>query len=160
MIKLRAPEQTDIDQLFTWENDHSLYDAPLSRYQIWQYIENYRADPFSTRELRMMISDEDNTVGHIDLFEFSPSDRRAGVGIYIDPLHRRKSIGTRALLQLEQYVITTLGMHQLWAYVAIDNTASISLFTKTGYRSVGRLRSWIRRGSQYADVLIFQKLFT
>lgn len=164
MIRLRAPEQTDTDLLFLWENDSSLFEslpqaAPVSRYQVWQYIQNYRADPFATGELRMMITDGDITVGHVDIFDFSPTDRRAGIGIYIDTRYRQRGIAVRALLQLEQYTTATLGMHQLWAIIAIDNAASIALFTKAGYRSSGRLRSWIRRGSQYTDALVFQKLF-
>lgn len=164
MLRLRAPEQSDIDLLYIWENDPDLFEslpqpAPLSRYQIWQYIENYQSDPFATCELRLMISYNDITAGHIDLFEFSPTDRRAGIGIYIDPNNRRQGIATQALKQLEQYATTNLGIHQLWATIAIDNTASISLFTNAGYRSSGRLRSWIRRNSQYTDALIFQKLF-
>lgn len=164
MISLRAPEQSDIDLLYLWENDPGLFEslphpAPLSRYQIWQYIENYQSDPFATHELRMMISHNDTTAGHIDIFEFSPADRRAGIGIYIDSRHRRQGIATQALQQLEQYATTNLGIHQLWATIAIDNTASISLFTNAGYRSAGRLRSWIRRNRQYTDALIFQKIF-
>lgn len=164
MIKLRAPEQNDTDLLFLWENDSNLFEslpqaAPVSRYQVWQYIQNYQADPFATGELRMMITDGDTTVGHVDIFDFSPTDRRAGIGIYIDNRYRHRGIATHALLQLEQYATATLGMHQLWAIITIDNAASIALFTKSGYHSSGRLRSWIRRGSQYTDALIFQKLF-
>jgi len=166
MLTLRAPEPTDIDRLLQWENDPGLYEslpqaAPLSRYQIWQYIENYRADPFATHELRLIAADTDSStpVGHVDLFEFSPSDRRAGVAIYIDKAYRRRGYAIHALQSVEQYAVTSLGMHQLWAIIAIDNAPSVALFTKAGYKSAGRLRSWLRRHDKYADALFFQKLF-
>ena len=50
-------------------------------------------------------------------------------------------------------------MHQLAAVVAVDNAPSIALFKSCGFKSTGRLRSWIRRGRTYADALIFQRLF-
>lgn len=166
MITLRAPEPSDVDRLLIWENDPGLFEslpqaAPLSRFQIWQYIENYQADPFATHELRLMIVDPatDTTVGHIDLYDFSPADRRAGIAIYIDSPHRHRGYATMALKALEDYATTRLGMHQLWAHIAIDNTPSIALFTTAGYKSAGRLRSWLRRSDRYADALIFQKLF-
>ena len=83
MITLRAPEQTDVDSIFLWENDPGFNEslpqsAPLSRYQVWEYIKNYQADPFSTRELRMMINASHYAVvGHIDMFDFDPVNRRA-----------------------------------------------------------------------------------
>lgn len=166
MITLRAPEQSDVDSIFLWENDPGFSEslpqsAPLSRYQIWEYIKNYQSDPFATRELRMMIYDEalKMVVGHIDMFDFDPVNRRAGIGIYIDESRRREGYAKEALEMFESYVTRTLGMHQLWAYIAIDNTASKALFTGAGFKPAGRLRSWLRRKTEYADALIFQKLF-
>ncbi len=166
MISLRAPEEKDLDNLFFWENDPSFTEAlpqsaPLSRYQIWEYIKNYQADPFTTKELRMMIHEDasDRSVGHIDMFDFDPVNRRAGVGIYIDEEYRRMGYGREALEMFEDYVTSTLGLHQLWAFVAIDNEASKALFTARDFKPAGKLRSWLRRGLLYTDALIFQKLF-
>lgn len=166
MITLRAPEEKDVDNLFFWENDPSFTEslplsAPVSRYQVWEYIKNYQADPFATKELRMLINDDaaDRPVGHIDIFQFDPVNRRAGVGIYIAEEYRHMGYGKEALEILENYVCSTLGIHQLWAQVALDNDASKALFTGCGYKPAGRLRSWLRRGMTYVDALIFQKLF-
>lgn len=166
MITLRAPEMADVDSIFLWENDPGFNEslpqsAPLSRYQVWEYIQNYKADPFSTRELRMIIFDEalDKAVGHIDMFDFDPVNRRAGIGIFIDESRRREGYAKEALEMFEAYVIRTLGMHQLWAYIALDNEASKGLFTKAGFKPAGRLRSWLRRKTVYQDALFFQKLF-
>ena len=163
---LRAPEKTDVDRIFLWENEPSFFEslpqaAPLSRLQVWEYIENYKADPFATRELRLMFDDQESgqTVGYVDLFDFDPVNRRAGVGIYIDDEYRQKGFGTQALAQIETYAANTLAIHQLWAIVAIDNQPSLALFAKCGFKPAGRLRSWIRRRMQYADALFLQKLF-
>lgn len=165
MVKLRAPEKEDVDRIFMWENDPGLFEilpnpAPLSRFQVWEYVENYKADPFATRELRQMIDDESGaTVGYIDLFEFDAVNHRAGVGIYIDEDWRRRGFGAQALEALGEYAHTILAIHQLWAIVAIDNEASLALFTAAGFKPCGRLRSWIRRRRVYVDAIFFQRLF-
>lgn len=163
---LRAPEKKDVDRIFIWENDSGLFEvlpnaAPLSRLQVWEYIENYKADPFADRQLRLMVDDEEgnNTVGYIDLFEFDPVSRRAGIAIYIDEAYRRKGFALKAIDDICKYAQDTLAAHQLWAIVAIDNQPSISLFDAAGFKPCGRLRSWLRRKSQYVDALFLQKLF-
>lgn len=165
MITLRAPEKEDVDKLFLWENDPGFNEslpqcAPLSRYQVWEYVQNYQADPFATKELRMMIYEPTlGTIGHIDMFDFDTVNRRAGIGIYIDEQYRRQGYAKEAVEMFEDYAQKTLGMHQLWAQVAVDNDASKALFTGRGFKPAGKLRSWLRRHLEYTDALLFQKLF-
>ena len=165
MITLRAPEEHDVDRIFIWENDRDFMDAmpqsaPLSRLQVWEYVKNYNADPFTAKELRMMVDEATlGTVGYIDMFDFDPVNRRAGIGIYIDEQYRHQGYAKEALEMMEGYVTSTLGLHQLWAQVSIDNEASRQLFTARGFKPAGRLRSWLRHKSQYTDALFFQKLF-
>lgn len=166
-VRLRAPEKSDVDRIFLWENEPSFFEvlpnaAPLSRLQVWEYVQNYSADPFATHELRQMVDDAltGETVGYIDLFEFDPVNRRAGVAVFIDESSRCKGYARAALAALEEYVHTTLAVHQLWAIVAIDNEPSMQLFASSGFKSCGRLRSWLRRRLQYVDAIFFQKLFT
>lgn len=165
ILTLRAPEEADVDRLFFWENDRSLMEcvataAPLSRFQVWEYVHNYTADPYASGELRLILVKPDGVaVGYIDLYSFDAVNRRAGVGIYIDEEFRGMGIGKEALRLLCDYVQITLGIHQLWATVAIDNKSSVALFNSAGFKSTGKLRSWIRRGGQYADALILQLLF-
>ena len=66
--------------------------APVSRQQMWNYINSYSADIFATGELRLVIVDNasGNAVGAIDLCDFSARDRRAFVGIAIDSSCRRQ----------------------------------------------------------------------
>lgn len=165
MVKLRAPEQSDVDRIFIWENDPGFFEvlpnaAPLSRLQVWEYIQNYNADPFSTHELRQMVEDDaGNTIGYIDLFEFDPVNHRAGVAIYIDEEFRNKGFAQEAIAKLSEYAHHSLAVHQLWAIIAIDNEPSRTLFVASGFKPCGRLRSWIRRKSLYVDALFLQKLF-
>lgn len=165
-VSLRAPEPADLDFLFLLENDPDATDsglatAPVSRQQMWNYINNYSADIFASGELRLVIVDNasGNAVGAIDLCDFSPRDRRAFVGIAIDSEYRRQGFGKAALSLLCSYASSTIGIHSLAASVAADNAASRALFASCGFRTCGRLRSWVRRGSSYADAQLYQILF-
>ena len=165
-ISLRAIEPDDTDTLYIWENDPSLWPygttrAPMSRHQIWQYVDSYDGDIFAAHQLRLMIVDKETSaaVGTVDLYEYDPRDGHAMVGIFIDSRFRRRGYASSALKLIEDYARRTVGMHQLAAMVAVDNQASVALFTKAGFKSRACLRSWIKKGRHYCDVLVFQKLF-
>lgn len=164
VIRLRAVEPDDLDILFKWENDTSIWSAgcslaPYSRKNIQAYIENYDPDIFKTNQLRMMItlSDSNEVVGTIDLFDFDHLNRRAGVGILIDETYRGNGYASRALDIIAAYAGTFLGMHQLWAIIGTDNELSLSLFKHAGYNICGRMKSWLRRGKSYDDAYILQR---
>lgn len=163
-IRLRALEPADTDLLYRLENldggwTYGYSPAPLSRYQIWQYIKGYDAEPLSAGQLKLMIDNhEGQTVGCVDLYEIDSTNRRAKTGILIDPAHRRKGYGTQAVDAISRYCLDNLGLHQLCAEVSTDNHPSISLFTKAGFKTVASLPGWYRRGNDYIDALLLAKL--
>lgn len=166
-IILRALEPDDLDVLYRWENDTSLWSvgttiAPFSRKQLWDYIATYDNDLYSARQLRLMIVSRDSgeALGTIDLCDFDPANARMSVGILVDPSHCRRGIATRALRLVTEYAQSTLGLHQLYAYVPAGNRPSLKLFGKCGFRTAGCLRSWLRRSGGYDDVIILQHLFS
>ena len=163
-ITLRAVEPADLDVLFLLESadacgEGSFASAPVSRRMLWEYIENYDADVYSARQLRLIIECDGTAAGAADIYDFDPRNRRGFVGIAVCKAMRRKGIGAAALSALCEYASSTLSIHQLAAVVAVDNEASRALFTACGFKGCGRLRSWVRRGGQYADAIIFQRLF-
>lgn len=164
-IRLRAVEREDLDMLYLLENQiaeagSSEENQPVSRMMLWNYIESYSADIAADRQLRLVVEDAQGTaVGAIDISDYDARNRRGYVGISILEGQRRRGYAAAALDVLCRYAAHTLGMHQLAAHVAVDNEASRRLFAAAGFKACGRLRSWLRRGSSYADVLIFQKLF-
>lgn len=165
VIRLRAIEPEDLDLIYRWENDTELWEAgsgiaPFSRKILWDYIENYSPDIYAARQLRMMIvlKATDEAVGTLDLYDFDPQNKRAGIGLLIDRRYVRNGYGSRALSLAVAYSRRFIDMHQLWAVVAIDNLPSMSTFHKCGFKICGRLRSWLRRGSTYIDAYILQHL--
>lgn len=164
-IALRAPEPSDIDAIYLLENDPdasvaSAHTAPLSRQQLWNYLNSYSADIFAERQLRLIIVDNNgNVAGAVDLYDFDPRNRRAFLGIGLLPEFRGSGKGRQAIELMCEYAAHTLGIHQLAAVVAADNDASLHTFAKAQFKPCGKLRSWIRRGAQYVDAIVFQRLF-
>jgi len=166
-VLFRAPEPSDVDFLYLLENasarsEAGFCTAPLSRYQLSEYINNYKADIYSERQLRFIIESVDTgqPVGVIDISDYDPRDRRGFVGIAICGLERSKGYGTAALTLLCGYAAEVLGMHQLVAQIAVDNESSRRLFGRCGFKTCGSLRSWLRRGRHYTDALLYQRIFT
>lgn len=167
LVILRAPEPHDVDFLFLLENNPDVAEcssatAPLSRQQMWTYIQNYSADIFAGGELRLVVVENGTgeAVGAVDITGFSARHRHAEVGIAIDEDARGRGLGKAALSLLCDYAHHTLGMHSLSALVAEDNKPSRALFAACGFAGCGRLRSWVRRGASYVDAQIYQRLFS
>ncbi len=163
-ITLRAVEPSDLDTLYLWENDTSLWNvslttAPLSRQQLWEYINSYDADIYNSKQLRFIIDCNGVSIGTVDIFDFDAQHRRAFIGIFIAAQYRRNGFAFRALSLIEEYSHKIIGMHQLSAIVSVENAPSLSLFKAQGFTTSGRLRSWLRSGNSYTDAIILQKLF-
>lgn len=165
-IKLRAPEPEDVEYLYKWENDESLWrisnsNTQLSKYDLWEYVKSGSRDIYETKQLRFIITDESySPVGTIDLFDFCPKNRRAGIGIliYADE-DRRKGIASSALKELETYAIKHLNIHQLYANVIALNEPSIMLFEKAKYEVCGHKKEWVYYEQGWKDELLMQKIF-
>ncbi|MDO9512043.1 MAG: GNAT family protein [Bacteroidales bacterium] len=168
-IQLRAPEPSDVDLLYRWENDESLWHvsntlAPFSRFTLEQYILNNPADIFAHRQLRLMIDlvsgtkATRKTIGTVDLFEFEPVHHRAGIGILIIPEYQRKTYATQALKLMLKYSFEHLQLHQLFCNISTDNEASMRLFQKLGFQINGRKREWLMINDQWADEIFLQLL--
>ena len=143
-IVLRAPEPIDVDTLYEWENDTSLWStgvtlAPYSRKQLWDYIDNYDGDIFAAKQLRFMI------------------DLKNGNGNVETGVHDSKkelfptSVGSAA------YCPARLGLHQLYCTIAETNHPSRALFEKAGFQISGRLKSWLRTPPTYTSAYFYQK---
>jgi diamine N-acetyltransferase len=164
-LRLRAPEPTDIETIYLWENDVEIWHlsntlTPYSRFAIEQFVMNTDHDIFAARQLRLMIDlildEAPITIGSIDLFEFDPFHSRAGVGILIDKPLRNQGYATEALALIIDYAFNTLRLHQLFCNIEADNTKSINLFTKAGFVKTGIKKEWLYRDGKWIDELLFQ----
>ena len=165
-IKLRALEPTDLDTLYRWENDTSLWVvsdtvAPYSREALWHYLKDYTGDIYAQRQLRLMITltRDDTPVGTIEFLNFDPLNNRAELGLFIAKEYRGMGLGQQALDLLTEYARDHIGLRQLYVYISEDNLVCLNLFKSNGYQRVGVIKSWVKRGMTYHDVVLLQKIF-
>lgn len=163
LISLRAVEPNDLELLYQWENNPSVWHlsnttAPFSKHILKEYIENAKHDIYVTKQLRLIINTPKyGPIGCIDLFDFDPTNQRAGIGILIaDEQHRGKGYASEALEILCNYCFSILHLHQLYCNINADNKASIHLFTKCGFVQSGNKQQWNRIPGGYVDELFFQ----
>ncbi|MEM7486963.1 MAG: GNAT family N-acetyltransferase [Bacteroidota bacterium] len=164
-VSLRALEPKDLDFLYQLENDTSIWEIsgtlkPYSKKVLRLYLENAHRDIFDVKQLRLCICDnDDKSIGLIDLFDFDPKNRRVGIGIVIArPEDRNKGLGAEALSLLCNYAFSILDVHQLYANILEENTASIYLFEKMGFQKIGVKKEWIRTNNGFKNEIMFQKI--
>jgi diamine N-acetyltransferase len=167
-IILRAPELSDIDVLYRWENDPEIWHVsntytPFSKYVLEKYIENAHLDIYQVKQLRLMIDvreshvAEARPVGTIDLFDFDPYHNRAGIGILIgEKSDRKKGYASGALEKFIDYSFNTLQLHQLYCNITEGNNSSLRLFKKFGFAVSGHKADWIKTPRKYLRELLLQ----
>lgn len=155
-ITLRPLEPDDLEWLMYLENDESIWvlsnmHQPYSEYHLKQYIKNAHLDIFEAKQMRLIIIHQSKKVGIIDLFDFDPFHKRAGVGIIIQNEFQQRGIGTQALQMLINYSFEYLKLHQLFSNISAENIASIKLFQKLGFTISGTKKEWNLYGNQKKD---------
>ncbi|NVO03533.1 MAG: GNAT family N-acetyltransferase [Bacteroidetes bacterium] len=157
-IILRALEPNDIDFLYQWENDTNLWylsnsNTPFSRFVLEQFILNAHLDIYTNKQLRLMIDlkakPKNITIGCIDIFDFDPINKRAGIGILISDGFREKGHASESLKLLIDYAFENLQLHQMYCNISEDNEASLKLFKNRGFEIIGLKRDWNWRNENW-----------
>jgi diamine N-acetyltransferase len=165
-VWLRALEPEDLELLYDWENNNSYWTisntvSPFSKYTLKRYLENSHKNIYETGQLRLMIDhiQDKVSIGTIDIFDFDPFHKRAGLGILIaNDKYRRKGLASMSLTCLISYCFTTLQLHQLYCNILSNNRESMELFKKHGFSEAGIKREWIKTSDGYLDEHMFQLL--
>ena len=162
-IHLRALEPEDIEVLMKIENNthywnYSNQTEPFSRHILKQFINQQKQDIFEVRQKRFVISNIQNKVlGFIDLFDYEPIHRRAGVGLFIIESFRNLGLGKQALNLLHILTKKHLNIKNLFANVGKENSLSNRLFLSSGYRQVGLKTKWNFYEDAFHDEYLYQK---
>jgi diamine N-acetyltransferase len=163
-IGLRAAEPQDIEQLYIWENDINSWlvsntQIPISKFVLEEFVNAAHNDFYTNKQLRLIIVDlvSNKNIGLIDLFEFEPQHLRCGLGVFVDPLHRRNGAATEALELIKQYCFDVLHLNQIFVNVLFSNLSSKQLFEKNGFEKCGNLKRWHKISfNHFEDVCMLQ----
>lgn len=162
-IQLRAIEPEDLGFLFQIENNQDFWEVshtqtPFSKFLLKQYIENCHLDIYEAKQLRLVIEEKNSLlpVGLIDIFDYNPQHKRAGIGIVIHEDYQKKGYASEALKIVVNYSFLDLHLHQLYANITSDNKKSLSLFKKHDFIEAGIKRDWIFTKGNFKDEILFQ----
>lgn len=163
-IYLRPVEPEDLDLLYEVENDPSVWwiggqNGPYSKFMLRQFIADATGDIYTDKQIRFVaVLKQNNTpVGFIDLFDFSPTHRRAEVGILVLKDYRNNGYASKMLNLIEGFAAQHLMIHQLYAYTPVVNTPAVSLFRKGGFTEEHVLKDWVLLNNGFSDAFLFQK---
>jgi len=161
-INLRALEPTDLDFLFTTENNEQFWNIsstqlPFSKYILQQYIKNAHQDIYEAKQYRFVICNAENTpIGMIDLFDFNPQHKRVGIGLLILPEHQKNGYASEALEMVIDYAFSYLDVHQIYANITSNNLKSMALFKKNNFKQVGIKKDWLYSNATFKDEILYQ----
>ena len=165
-IHLRALEPSDVEAMYHWENDPAVWGvsgtvAPFSREILKAFIEQQQYDIWRTHQLRLVIArnDDASAVGAVDLFDFDPLNRRAGVGVLVADSERCRGYASEALALLVEYARDVLMLNQLYCDIDTDNVACRALFSGCQFEECGVRRRWRLTSNGWRDVVMMQRLF-
>ncbi len=163
-VYLRPLELGDVQTLYVFENDVEVWAVsdtvmPYSSFALEQYVmEAARTDIYGSRQMRLVICDCANgkAVGFIDLFNYSPRDMRAEVGVLVERSSRNRGFAGEALELLIQYAFTTLHVHQLSCTLTPGNEISRKLFERAGFVHTSTRKEWFYRNEKWEDEWVYQ----
>ena len=165
-ISLRALEPEDVEAMYRWENDSAVWGvsgtvAPFSREILRMFIEQQQYDIWRTHQLRLVIAlnEDSRAVGAVDLFDFDPLNRRAGVGVLVADGERGRGYASEALALLVDYARDVLMLNQLYCDIDTDNVACRALFAGCQFEECGVRRRWRLSADGWHDVVMMQRLF-
>lgn len=166
-IYLRALESTDLDAIYTLENDTSVWKVsntltPFSKDVLNLYLQTAHQDIYVNKQLRLMICLNINNepIGTIDLFEFDPMHFRVGVGVLIFEAFRKKGYAFEAIELVKKYAVETLLLNQLFCNISSSNKESVMLFEKCGFNKIGIKKQWNRiLPNHFEDEWMYQLIF-
>jgi diamine N-acetyltransferase len=168
-ISLKAIEPADVATLMKWENNQEIWNVsetiePLSKYKLDTYVrQTLNFDVFGLRQVRLMIHKVDfaqldltEPIGTVDVFEFDPIHKHAGIGIMLLKEYQAQGIGKMVLDQLLTYLFTKIQVHSVFANVSETNVNSIKFFESYGFTKVAEYKEFLWENDRFVSQLTYQ----
>ena len=159
-VRIRAVEQTDLDEIMKWVNDPEVIDNLLMRYPVSRYLEEKwlekALDTSNIRDKAFSIETKDGVyLGGIGLHKINWENRSAEVGIVIGKKeYWGKGYGTDAMLAILEFAFNHMNLHRVYLEVYDFNTRGIRSYEKCGFKKEGALRDDRFSRGKYHDTII------
>ena len=102
---------------------------------------------------------KDDLIGSCGCYGFHSWNNRASIGYELERISWRQGIMTEALSAIIDFGFSRLELNRIDAVVMPENTASINMLEKLGFRNEGLLREYEKWGSKgFVDLCVFAML--
>lgn len=157
-------EMADLPYLYQWENDAAAWadgdtHNPLSMSVLRDYVTSTTGDIYKDGQLRLIIDEEGETLGCIDLTDVDARSGKAAIGLYVSPSARGRGVGRQAINLLEEYAVKFLRLHMLYALIRENHAACRTIYEQAGFEAVATLKDWIWVENEYVNAIIYQKVY-
>lgn len=161
IVRLRAPEETDLPALHAWANDEALW-TQLGGWRFPSNFDSARAwlgsqgkDPANHRFV-IEVVESGEIIGTANLTEIDWKNRHAHHGMLLGPVDLRgKGYGRDVVMAVMRYAFDELGLERLDGDIIEFNEASYRLYVgKCGWKEEGRQRRWHYRLGRYWDRIL------
>jgi [ribosomal protein S5]-alanine N-acetyltransferase len=102
----------------------------------------------------------DRCLGLVNYHDGHIRSKRVSIGYIVDPARHRRGFATEAVSAMLDFCFGELGLHRAQAFIDPNNTASIALVEKLGFRREGLLRDNLRVGDVWRSDLLYALLVT
>lgn len=159
-VRIRAVEQTDLDEIMKWVNDPEVIDNLLMRYPVSRHLEEKwlekALDTSDMRNKAFSIETKDGVyLGGIGLHKINWENRNAEVGIVIGKKeYWGKGYGTDAMLAILEFAFNHMNLHRVYLEVYDFNTRGIKSYEKCGFKKEGALCDDRFSRGKYHDTII------
>lgn len=143
-LHIRPSNATDAESMFTMLSDPESMkywsDEPIS--EIEAAIKVLNEDLESDAKGNSMcwavcLKGQDKMIGKCILFQFSQQNRRAEIGYLLNRDYWRQGLMQQALEAIIDFAFHTLDLHRIEADVDTENTGSLGMLKKLGFKREG-----------------------
>jgi RimJ/RimL family protein N-acetyltransferase len=160
-VFLRALDEADIENCFSWHNDPRLYSTlgdafrPVSKACEIDWLRRKSAYCADELNLAICLQKGGAHIGNIYLREINWVARRSALHVFIgSEEHRGKGHGYAAISQMLRIAFLDLNLNRVFLEVLADNVGAMRLYEKCGFESEGCLKKHAFKDGTYKDVLI------
>lgn len=159
LVRLRGVEPSDAEAFFRWNLDSETGRAleflwpPASLALVRKQIEEVALEKFGGEKFTWVMEDRAGVaVGQITAHHCNPRDGTFSYGLSVAAEHRRKGYAAEAVLLVVKYHFEELRYRKVTVGIHGDNSASVALHERLGFRREGTLRQMLYTHGRYHDL--------
>ncbi|CAD5244764.1 Ribosomal protein-serine acetyltransferase RimL homolog [Thermococcus camini] len=162
-VSLGVLLKEDMEKIWMWNNDREVVrtladPSDVSTLEEWhRWYENLSLKKSSKRAFAIL-NEGNNLVGTVIVSRIDLRNGTAEIGYFLGREHWGKGYATEAVRLTLEYCFRYLNLRKVYAKTYENNTASIRVLEKNGFKLVGRLRKHAHTPDGYVDVLFYDLL--